>query len=283
MKILEGYADPATTYDLSYLALGAGVQSSALLLICEEPELRELYGAPEIDVAVFADVGGELPYTLEYLDYLKTVSKTRIEIVRAGNLETEYLELMEGGRTRASQIPAYTKDGEARGMMPRTCTYDKKIVPMMRFIRTELGFKPRQRMAGNVKVRCLMGISLDEAIRMKPSVNKWQDNDYPLCDARITREKCLAIMREYGWEEPRRSSCYFCPYRTDKGWLYLQKEEPEIFAEAVEFDKKIRNHPKLRSEVYLHKSCKPRGEVELDNGQMEFSFMGDECSGHCGV
>lgn len=281
-KILAGYEDPEKDYDFTYLSLGAGIQSTALLLMSE----KGIGGCPKADMAIFADTGDEMSFTYDNVKYLQEKSSIPIHIASAGKLGEEYLEMVAGKRSRSDSIPAFTQDfpGGKVGMLPRQCTYGKKIVPISRLVRKHLGFKKGERMAGKVAVRCLMGISFDEVIRMKPSQVSWADNSYPLCDQRLRRDDCLKLLDEHGWKRPEKSACSFCPYRTSKGWLWLKTQWPEIWDEAVAFDKAIRDQPKMESKVYLHRQCVPLDEVILENGQMEFDFMsGDECSGHCGV
>ena len=53
-------------FDYTYLSLGAGVQSSALLVLaCTDDRV------PKPDVAVFSDTGDEPQYVMEYLEILK--------------------------------------------------------------------------------------------------------------------------------------------------------------------------------------------------------------------
>ena len=58
----------------------------------------------------------------------------------------------------------------------------------------------------------------------------------------------------------------------------------------IKFDKQIRRGTKTDSKIYLHRSCKPLDQVDLENlktsNQIEL-FEGnglvDECDGMCGV
>ena len=64
MSVLHGYYDPDKDYDYTYLALGAGVQSTALLLMCD----KGLHGAPRPDVAIFSDTQSEPGYITEQVE-----------------------------------------------------------------------------------------------------------------------------------------------------------------------------------------------------------------------
>ena len=53
-------------FDFTYLSLGAGVQSSALLVLsCIDERV------PKPDVAIFADTGDEPPWVYEYVEVLR--------------------------------------------------------------------------------------------------------------------------------------------------------------------------------------------------------------------
>ncbi|MBQ0925870.1 hypothetical protein [Saccharopolyspora endophytica] len=63
-----------------------------------------------------------------------------------------------------------------------------------------------------------------------------------------------------------------CPFHGNAGWRWLRDNDPDGWAEAVEFDKAIRDgYPhattqgqQLRGQYFLHRSCRPLGEVDLD-------------------
>ena len=120
---------------------------------------------------------------------------------------------------------------------------------------------------------------------MKASPLHWVDHGYPLVDARLTRLDCLNLLNKYGWPTPKKSACYFCPYMSDSNWNDMKTNYQEIWSQAVEFDRAIRN---LGSEkkMFLHKSSKPLEDVDFTNGgQMQFETNGfnNECEGMCGV
>lgn len=64
----------------------------------------------------------------------------------------------------------------------------------------------------------------------------------------------------------------------------MKVDDPVSFAEAVEFDSKIRNLPGFDNEQYVHRSCKPLDQVDFSNleDKGQLSFL-DECEGMCGI
>jgi hypothetical protein len=272
-------------YDLTYLSFGAGVQSTALLAL----SCLGQRGVPRADLAIFADTQAELPDTYRHIEWMREwAGGNGVEVVTttAGSLQKDTLEGV--GQSQCS-IPAFIKTVEGtRGVMRRQCTHDYKLVPIEREVRRRMGLT-RRHAKGVVRVRALIGISLDEAHRMKPSRTEWIENRYPLVEARLTRNDCLRVLDAYGIPRPPRSACVFCPFHRDHYWSWLKRKHPEQFAEAVRFDKLVRtSQPNLRGEAYLHQSLVPLDEVDLDGKSdpqlalFEIGF-GNECEGMCGV
>lgn len=266
------------------ISLGAGVQSSTMLLMAARGEIT-----PKPDVAIFADTGVEPRVVYEWLDWLEREVAGRIPILRVsrGNLEADVLDYVAGKRKRVANPPFFVagKNGRA-ALLRRGCTQEYKVRAVIRAIREKvLGLRPGQRVPAGVEVEQWLGISLDEAIRMKPAREPWIRNRWSLIEKEMTRDDCVRWMKRHGYPEPPKSSCIFCPYHSDAVWLWLKREHPEEWQRAVEFDRAIRNYPRARGEVYLHRSLRPLDEVEFredTDEQLSFDF-GNECEGMCGV
>lgn len=263
-------------YDLTYLSFGAGVQSTALL-VCSN---LGLHNVPRADVAIFADTRYEPQYVYDQLETMRKWSKIPVETVSDGR---------KGNPEHDLAIPAFTIDPSGkRGIVRRICTTAWKVEPITRSVRRHLGYKPRQ--VVKKKARAMLGISVDEAHRMKPSNHKWQTNTYPLVDARLSRADCLRIVADAGLPKPERSACYFCPFHSKAEWRFLRDKHPEEFKKAVDYDAAIRystragvDHP-----VFLHSSLVPLDQVLLDRPEKsmfpeEPDQFGNECEGMCGV
>ena len=155
----------------------------------------------------------------------------------------------------------------------RQCTDNYKIRPIRRRIRELLGLKPRQRVPAGTTIELWLGISTDEAIRMKTSRDRWMTNRYPLIEAGMPRSDCLNWWKERYDRTLERSACRRLPLpvpaavggdkaqslpRPDRGW-------PELFAEAVEIDARLRDGLALDKTPYLHTMRMPLAEaVALD-------------------
>ena len=170
-----------------------------------------------------------------------------------------------------------------RGLLRRHCTTDYKINVVDKAIRDKLQLKPRQWMP--VSVEMVMGISYDEMYRMKVPTQKWKSFDYPLIDLKMTRADCVKYVEQFGLGRPPRSACYFCPFKSNEEWRHLRDNQPQDWARAVEFDRKIRRSvtPGLTSEFFVHRDYVPLDGADLGKSDEGEYSMGDECEGMCGV
>lgn len=279
-KIID--SDP----DLRILSLGAGVQSSTLLMKIYNGEIKP------VDYAIFADTGNEPDEVYEWFEYLtnKVQDKIKILIVKnernTGNIAEDVLS--EVGFF--ASIPVYTKNKESgkTGITMRTCTDRYKIRPIGEKIREILDVKS---MRGKT-VEIVMGISSDEVQRAKYPPNQWQINCYPLVENNISRHQCLEYFGKLGMPKPPRSACIICPYHSNSEWKRIKDNSPTEFAYAVNFDEELRSKDtksqfvnKLDSELFLYKEKIPLKDATFDesNEQFQGSLFDDECEGYCGV
>ena len=112
--------------------------------------------------------------------------------------------------------PVYLKgrDGQGDGIGRRQCTDNYKITPIRRRIREMLGLRPRQRVPAGTTVELWLGISTDEAIRMKDSRDRWMTNRYPLIEAGMSRSDCADWWKERYDRPLERSACVACPFQS---------------------------------------------------------------------
>jgi hypothetical protein len=218
---------------------------------------------------------------LEWL--IKESAKFGIEVVVTGrgNIRKDVINTVRHA-TRSASLPFFTlnEDG-SKGMVMRQCTKEYKIEPIQKELRKILGYRPRQRIKETVNL--WMGISTDEIHRVKPSRMNWIDNKYPLIEKGMNRLDCLTWMVRKGYPEPPKSSCIGCPFHDDQMWLAMKRTDPESWMDAVEFDKTIRDIPTVKGKAYLHRSCVPLDQVDLNENQLEIDWFTEECEGMCGV
>lgn len=267
------------------ISLGAGVQSSAMFLMACHGILK-----PKPDAAIFADTQWEPKSVYKQLAYLAGVGSVYdIPVIQAtkGNIREDMLRAFVRGThaegKRAASMPLYTSDGVNVGMIRRQCTKEYKIEVVEKEVRRLLGLKPRQR-AGLNSAEMWIGISTDEAARMRDARARWYSHRYPLIfDKQMTRADCALWLVDNGHPLPHKSACRGCPYRSDTEWRAI-KEDPEEWADVIDFDEGIRSRGGYRGKLYLHRSCRPLSEVDLstaeERGQMNWI---NECEGMCGV
>jgi hypothetical protein len=214
---------------LRVLSLGAGVQSTTLALMAAKGEI-------EVDCAIFADTGAEPRAVYEHLAKLTEFLPFIVNIVKAGNLRDVV------ATDRFDPVPWYMDGSIGR----RQCTKEFKIYPIRRRVREMLGGKtPR----GGCEM--LIGISTDEAQRMKESNVAYIRNRWPLIDLNMSRRACVDYMAAAGWSAPR-SSCTFCPYKSDAEWRHQRDETPDEWAETVAL-----SHELAARGEFMHRSLKP--------------------------
>lgn len=254
------------------ISLGAGVQSSTMYRMAAEG----LFGRAQMPTrAIFADTQAEPKWVYDQIEHLRTDhgSEIPIDVVTAGSLEDA---IHEGGFSAA---PFWVKNEDGtRGMGRRQCTREFKIAPLHRRARELAGLAKGERSKG-VVVEMWVGISTDEAHRMKPADEAWLVKRYPLIERGMSRRDCLAWLDAYNHPIPKKSSCYFCPYRGDDDWRVMRDTAPLEFFRATTFDAMLRIGTGRNQ--YVHDSLKPLAEARLRAHQPD--MFGNECEGMCGV
>jgi hypothetical protein len=284
---------------LRVLSLGAGVQSSVLALMASRGEIE----AP--DCAIFADTGAEPASVYEWLDWLEPRLSFPLHRVQHGSLERDEGEIRQSARSGFDYVKVSApywahNDGKAGGPLGRKCTRDYKIAAVQRKIRRLLGIYGKRSPSHTVAVS-LLGISTDEAHRMKPSRDSWVSNAYPLIDLGMSRADCIAWALNNGLPEPPRSACVFCPFHSAEEWRRLQTEEPQEYARACAHEDRLRHnwkqvlgmnpHPQQADDLFLQKLIPgvPLREIdwtaamESEEPPAQLTLWGNECEGLCGV
>lgn len=270
---------------LRVLSLGAGVQSSVLALMADKGE----YNIEKPDFAIFADTGWEPPAVYEHLNWLKTQLSFEVITVSAGNILDNVLNGVSTDGHKFLVIPAFTVNPDGtKGRLVRQCTSEYKIVPIHSFLRERLGLLKGQRAPKNVGVIMMLGISIDEAERIKPSRFEWVTHEFPLVDRDFSRAQLINwFNNNYPSKTLPKSSCIGCPYHSNAIWKQMKDGDPNSFLEAVDLDKALRNSDKvrgaLRGTAYLHASRKPLNEVDFSAATGSDDLLVAECEGLCGI
>jgi hypothetical protein len=257
---------------MKILSLGAGVQSSTLLILSARGML------PKIDAAIFSDTGWEPADVYEHLNRLeKEIAKpANIPIYRvsSGNIRNDALN----PESHFASMPMFVKNVDGSpGMARRQCTGEYKVKPITRKVRQLLGAQVLDdgrigRVAKNVQAEQWIGISLDELQRAKDSRVLYIKHRFPLLEMKWRRDDCLAFLSEQGFGTTPKSACIGCPFHANDRWRIMKNEKPDEWADAVAFDKAIRNGNaralangnELRGKFYLHRSLVPLDEAPVE-------------------
>jgi hypothetical protein len=264
---------------LTVISLGAGVQSSTMAIMAAKGDF------PPVDCAIFADTGYEPKAVYTYLEFLKKILPYPVYLVEKGNIRDDMLAAK--GTTNFVVAPFFTQNKITgkKGMVMRQCTNDYKIQPIRTKIRELCNVKKGKHFPKDKYVEQWIGISTDEAGRMKPARDKYILNRHPLIEAKMSRQDCIDYLKKEKIPLPEKSACIVCPYHNDAYWHFMKTERPSEFADAVDFDKQVRNISRKEDEqLYAHRSCKPLDEVEFDKKEddKQLDMFNNECSGMCG-
>lgn len=264
-----------STPTLRVLSLGAGVQSTTLLLLAAEGAL------PKLDAAVFADTGWEPAAVYEHLNRLeREVAQPAgipIHRVSVGNIRNDALD----PEHRFASMPLFVKNPDGGdGMTRRQCTAEYKLKPIKARVRLMLGYPHPTPVPRGLYAEQWIGISRDEFGRAKDSGIQYLKSHHPLlymdgaADGREgwTRDDCLRYLKANGWETTPKSACIGCPFHGNAQWRKLRDEQPAEWADAVDFDRSIRagnargnaNGKPLLGEAYLHRSRLPLDQAPID-------------------
>jgi hypothetical protein len=277
---------------------------------------------PMPDAAIFADTMAEPASVYEWLDWLEPLLPFPVVRVSRGDLTEESLAVKEFKNdpsrhwvkslipafieNPAGWYPAKSKDDDEgllfdverterlvykeaeRGIMGRRCTFSYKVEQLEKAARKLAGIKRGQK---DLTVTQWIGISWDEAQRMKPARFPWTQHRWPLVELRMKREHCLKWMEDHGYPKPPRSACVYCPFHSNAEWRRLRDDEPKEFQRAVKFEKALQaakaKTDNQRGKPFLHPSLIPLDEVDLrDENPDQMQLLQDfrnECTGMCGV
>jgi len=176
-------------------------------------------------------------------------------------------------------LPTYIASDRGREKQGRRqCTRTHKTNVIYQDVRRLMGLKPRQRTTKRAEV--WIGISTDEAHRAKPSLYSILTNRWPLLyDKPMNRGQCIEYVDAALQAKPPKSSCIYCPFRSDRDWISFKQDDPGSFEDAATFEDRMRELDPMQ---FIHDSCKPLRDVDFEPDRT-LDLFGNECEGMCGV
>lgn len=246
---------------------GGGTQSGAIATLIRLGKL------PRPDFAFMTDTGREKSSTWPFVDgFIRPALASvglELTIVKAAdftnNLNVIYTS--EDGDTTVL-LPGFTTLNGGNGKLRAFCSGKWKRDVAERWMRS----------IGIQKVRNWIGISRDEARRIRAQHRGWLELWYPLIfEVPLTRVQCVELIRAQGWTgEIPHSACWMCPNQSDSEWLEMKLNQPQDFAAACNLEAETRAHD---PHFYLHPSCRPLAEVDFLSQTSMFTDHG--CTEGC--
>lgn len=242
------------------LSYGGGKQTVALITLILEGKL------PKPDLIVMADTSREVSTTWDYLEKIvqPALAEIGLKVEIAGHNYSK-VDLYKGDKVL---IPAFTNSNNKHGKLPTYCSSEWKQRVIRRWMRDQ----------GVTQTDLWLGISTDEAERMKINDVKWCKHVYPLIEIiPMSRLQCEMQIQQFGWEVPHKSRCWMCPNQSPEAWRNMKLLNDGDFDKAILLEKEMREKD---STMFLHTKLIPlEVAVEIDN---EKSDLFDGCdSGYC--
>lgn len=240
---------------------GGGTQSGAIAALIGQGKL------PRPDVAFMTDTGRERSGTWPFVDGF-----IRPNLARAG-VELTIVNASEFARldvywNDTVLLPGFTTLSGQVGKLSPFCSGKWKRDVGERFLRS----------IGVERCRNWIGISRDEAGRIRAQHRGWLELWYPLIfEIPMRRDECVELIRSMGWlGEIPHSACWMCPNATDAEWLDMKRNWPDDFTRACQLEAETRVRD---PHFYLHQSCVLLIDVDFDAQRTMFADRG--CTTGC--
>lgn len=234
---------------------GGGRQSAALGVLIVQGRV------PKPDIAVIVDTEREKSSTWNY--YYSTLRPAMADIgVDLKRVYKSNFAKVDLYRNDDLLIPAFTAKTGTVGKFPTYCSNEWKQRVVRRYLRSV-----------GVKICDLyLGISINEADRVKDSGLKWLQHTYPLIDLGLSVSDCEEIVRQAGWPPASPSACWMCPNQNQPEWLAMSDDD---FHKAQAFERRIQERDPF---VYLTRTGVPLTREAVAGAQ---SNTLDHCGPHC--
>lgn len=242
------------------MSYGGGIQTVAIITLILEGRL------PKPDLIVMADTGREVQTTWDYLAQVvqPSIRAIGLQVEICGHDYARY-DIVKNG---AVLLPAFTRQKGTIGKMPTFCSGEWKQRPIRRWLRAR----------GVMDTAVWLGISMDEAERMRASGLKWYQHVYPLIEMiPMRRAQCVQQIQQFGWEVPHKSRCWMCPNQSPDAWRNMKRLKNGDFEKAVQLEKEVQKEDR---DLYFHPLAVPLDQAVEQSEQQSDMFDGCD-SGYC--
>ena len=217
------------------VSYGGGTNSTALLI-------KLVQDGEKVDLILFADTGGESPETYAYIamfsKWLQERGYPAIKTLYYTNKDGER-QTLESELLRAETLPS-----PCYGW--KRCSQKYKGGVIEKCCNNHDPFKSTWKHCE--KVIKVIGYDAGER-RRKDGAEIYTNTDkkytyrYPLIDEwDWGRSECVKAIQDAGLPLPGKSSCFFCPNMKKKEIVALHKNHPDLFARAVEIERRGRHN-----------------------------------------
>ena len=194
-----------------------------------------------IDLAIFADTGGERPETYAYVEvferWLRANAGIGLTRVRLTPVRAEY-DTLEGQLLRNGTIPP-------AALGPKTCSIRWKQEPIHDWVAGcrasgRRGFQPGWKpaldcWAAGKRVVKVIGFDAGAKDRRRTAMegDEHYENFYVLRELGMDRLDCANEILASGLPLPIKSACFFCPFNKPRELLWLHHVHPDLFRRAL--------------------------------------------------
>lgn len=204
---------------MNLVTIGGGTNSLAMVLEMHKKGIS-------IDVCIFADTKAEKPETYKSL-----------EAISQWLVDHGYQELVI-----VSTEKTLEEDCLIRNALPsiaygfKSCSQRFKLAPQEKWGNHYEPFKEIWKSGG--KITKFIGYDAGEFRRAdnakkRNAEDKKYEYRYPLIEWGINRQRCEDIIKEFGFEQPGKSSCFFCPNMKKSEILLLDKNHHNLMKRAI--------------------------------------------------
>lgn len=231
--------------DAQIWACGGGTQSGAIATLIRLGKL------PRPDFAFMTDTGREKSSTWPFVDgFIRpALASVGLELTIVKAADFARLDVYWNDTVL---LPGYTTQNGQVGKLSPFCSGKWKRDVAERWMRS----------IGIETARNWIGISRDEARRIRAQHRAWLELWYPLIfEVPMFRYQCVELIRAQGWtDQIPHSACWMCPNLSDPEWLDMKISQPADFARACELEAETQIKD---PHFFLHPSCVPLSQVDF--------------------